>query len=91
MSAVTETVEQTELVGSDRPPVGVPAELVEALLEQVKSQGLELLGEGGVLAGLTKTILERALDEELECPRLPGRCGLGGSDHATLRVGCPAQ
>jgi putative transposase len=65
MSAVTETVEQTELVGSDRPPVGVPDELVEALLEQVKSQGLELLGEGGVLAGLTKTILERALDEEL--------------------------
>lgn len=47
----------------DRP--GVPAELVEQLMAKVKIEGLELLGEGGVLAELTKQILERALDEEL--------------------------
>jgi hypothetical protein len=34
-------------------------------MARVKSEGLELLGEGGVLSGLTKVILERALDEEL--------------------------
>jgi putative transposase len=43
----------------------VPAELVDGLMAKVQAEGLELLGEGGVLAQLTKTILERALDEEL--------------------------
>ena len=46
-------------------PVGVPAELVDGLMAKVAAEGLELLGENGVLAQLTKTILERALDEEL--------------------------
>jgi putative transposase len=32
---------------------------------RVGAEGLDLLGEGGVLAELTKKILERALDEEL--------------------------
>lgn len=43
----------------------VPAELVDGLMAKVQAEGLELLGEGGVLAQLTKVILERALDEEL--------------------------
>jgi putative transposase len=42
-----------------------PADVVDALMTKVKTEGLELLGENGVLAELTKTILERALDEEL--------------------------
>jgi putative transposase len=65
MSTVTEPVEQTDRVATERQPAGVPPELVEALMARVKSEGLELLGEGGVLSGLTKVILERALDEEL--------------------------
>lgn len=44
---------------------GIPMEVVDQLMEKVRSEGVELLGEGGLLAGLTKTILERALDEEL--------------------------
>ena len=43
----------------------IPAELVDQLMAKVHADGLELLGEGGVLAELTKRILERALDEEL--------------------------
>jgi putative transposase len=50
--------------GSD-PLAGVPAEVLDALMASVKAEGVELLGENGVLAGLTKRILERALDEEL--------------------------
>jgi len=43
----------------------LPAELLDELMARVKMDGIELLGEGGVLAELTKKILERALDEEL--------------------------
>jgi len=43
----------------------IPPELVDELMARVHADGLELLGEGGVLAELTKRILERALDEEL--------------------------
>jgi putative transposase len=46
-------------------PTAIPAELVDGLMAKVQAEGLELLGEEGVLAQLTKVILERALDEEL--------------------------
>lgn len=39
--------------------------LVDQLMAQVRAGGVELLGEDGVIAGLTKKLLERALDEEL--------------------------
>ena len=48
-----------------RPAETIPPELVDELMAKVHADGLELLGEGGVLAELTKRILERALDEEL--------------------------
>lgn len=75
-TATTETVEPTGSgdggrrrrpgPGGGRAAVGSPAsELVDQLLGQVKAEGLQLLGEDGVIAGLTKSILERALDEEL--------------------------
>jgi transposase-like protein len=43
----------------------VPDELVDQLMSKVNAEGLELLGPDGVLAELTKVILDRALDEEL--------------------------
>lgn len=43
----------------------VPEELIEAVMNSADAGGLELLGEGGVLAELTKRILERGLNEEL--------------------------
>jgi putative transposase len=55
--------------GDESPPAppgsAIPPELVDGLLAKVHAEGLELLGEGGVLAELTKTVLERALGEEL--------------------------
>jgi putative transposase len=42
----------------------LPAEVVEGLMERVRTEGLELVGDGGVLTQLTKIILERALEEE---------------------------
>lgn len=43
----------------------VPDELVDELMSKVKAEGLELLGDGGLIAQFSKRILERALDEEL--------------------------
>lgn len=43
----------------------VPDELIDELMAKVKSDGIELLGDGGLIAQFSKRILERALDEEL--------------------------
>jgi putative transposase len=39
--------------------------LAEELIEAARADGLELIGPGGLLSGLTKTVLETALDAEL--------------------------
>ena len=36
----------------------------QALVEQARSEGVELIGPGGLLTGLTKAVLETALDCE---------------------------
>lgn len=51
-------------------PAGVAAgvvsdELVEAVVADAAEGGVDLLGPDGVLAELTKRVLERALSEEL--------------------------
>jgi len=65
--AVTET--STKPVGGrELEPSGgpvVPAGVIDELMARVRTDGLELLGDGGIIAELTKKILERALDEEL--------------------------
>ena len=43
----------------------LPAGLLDELMARVKTDGVQLIGDGGLLAELTKKILERALDEEL--------------------------
>jgi transposase-like protein len=40
-------------------------ELAERLLVQAKEQGVSLVGPGGLLAGLTKQVIETALDAEM--------------------------
>src|SRR6476619_7151001 len=37
----------------------------QALVEQARSEGVELIGPGGLLTGLTKTVLETALEVEI--------------------------
>jgi putative transposase len=69
--ATTETVLGPMASGSDRNAAraaageALPPELLDELMAKVRTDGVELLGDGGVLAELTKKILERALDEEL--------------------------
>ena len=43
----------------------IPAGMVEELMDRVRTDGIELLGEGGLIPELTKRLLERAMDEEL--------------------------
>jgi putative transposase len=43
----------------------VPPELIDELMAKVKAEGIQLLGDGGLIAEFSKRILERALDEEL--------------------------
>ncbi len=45
-------------------PVGEA--LAQELVERARSEGVELVGPGGLLTGLTKTVLETALEAELE-------------------------
>ena len=40
--------------------------LAQELVERARSEGVELVGPGGLLTGLTKTVLETALDAEME-------------------------
>jgi putative transposase len=51
------------------PPAGagaaVPDEVIDAVMAKVDAGGLELLGPDGVLAELTKRLIERGLSEEL--------------------------
>ncbi len=59
-----------DVAGGDGAPPSVvrpPAlgDVVDGLMAKVNAEGLQLLGDGGVLTELTKQLLERALDEEL--------------------------
>src|SRR5215218_8997726 len=40
-------------------------QLAQTLVEQARADGVELVGPGGLLTGLTKTVLETALDAEM--------------------------
>jgi transposase-like protein len=44
---------------------GDQQQLAQQLVEQARAEGLELVGPGGLLTGLTKTVLETALQVEL--------------------------
>lgn len=60
-------MDDTTTATVDPPMVGreVERELAEQLVERARAAGLELTGPGGLLTGLTKTVLETALDVEL--------------------------
>jgi len=61
------TTDDTEEVITERAGAAgvVPDELIDAVMANVDAGGVELLGPDGVLAELTKRILERGLAEEL--------------------------
>ncbi len=51
--------------------------MLDQIMSKVRTEGLALIGEGGVLSQLTKAIIERALEEER-------------SEHLGYEVGDPA-
>ena len=65
MSDVTDTVEVGRPRREPQEPQFLDAEQAEELIEQAREQGVELLGENGLLRQMTKAVLERALAEEL--------------------------
>jgi putative transposase len=66
MSDVTDTagVGRRRGEGEGEDPL-VDRELAEELVERARQQGVELLGENGLLRAMTKAVLERGLAEEL--------------------------
>jgi len=47
------------------PEPGVSEELPHRLVEQARTEGLSLMGAGGLLGDLTKKVLETSLDAEM--------------------------
>jgi putative transposase len=55
---VTETIEPMAAQIDQR-------QLAKELVDQARAEGVQLVGEGGLLTGLTKSVLETALDAEM--------------------------
>jgi putative transposase len=53
--------------GSSSPAVAAPTdvEVARQLMDRARTEGVSLVGPGGLLSGLTKTVLETALEAEL--------------------------
>ncbi|MEY9934463.1 putative transposase [Catenulispora sp. GP43] len=61
-------VDAVEFEDSEPPAVttdAIDAQLLDRLVDQARSSGLQLAGEGGLLAQLTKRLLESALEGEI--------------------------
>lgn len=64
MSDLTTPVEASAEAGADE--ATVDETLAQELVERARTEGVELVGPGGLLTGLTKTVLETALEAELD-------------------------
>lgn len=62
---MTDTTEMVEMIDPVTGEIIDQKQLVEQLLAQAKAQGMSLVGPGGLLSGLTKQVLESALEAEL--------------------------
>ncbi len=65
MSELVESTDPVEVIGSMTTDIVDQKQLAERLLERAKEQNVELVGPGGLLGRLTKSVLETALDAEM--------------------------
>jgi putative transposase len=65
MTELVDSTGQEEMIGPMTTDIVDQKELAEQLLEQAKEQNIELVGPGGLLGQLTKSVLETALNEEI--------------------------
>jgi hypothetical protein len=54
-----------KITGVKKPVTIDQQQLAQELVEQARAEGVELVGAGGLLTGLTKTVLETALEAEI--------------------------
>src|SRR4051812_50035269 len=66
-------------------------QLAQQLVEAARADGVELVGPGGLLTGLTKTVLETALDAELSEHLGYDKHDAAGRDGGEARHGTPPQ
>ena len=64
---MTDTIESMTEMAAQGVEVGRAErqEIAHRLVDQARAEGVQLIGPGGLLTGLTKTVLETALEEEL--------------------------
>ena len=62
-------------------------QLAQDLVEAARAEGVELVGPGGLLTGLTKTVLETALDAEMNEHLGYGKHDAAGRDGGNSRNG----
>jgi putative transposase len=62
---MTDMMSGVENAENPKPETGLDEQLVAQLVNRGKASGLQLTGEGGVLAQLTKRLLESALEGEI--------------------------
>jgi predicted NodU family carbamoyl transferase len=58
-------VTDAEETNEAAPAAGLDVQLAAELIERAKAQGVSLVGPDGLLAGITKTVLQAALDAEM--------------------------
>ena len=85
--------ERTTAEAVDRPVLAdaVDEELVRQLGERARAEGLQLTGEGGLLARLTKMVVESALEGEMEDHLGYARHDPAGRDGGNSRNGTRAK
>src|SRR5262249_25327626 len=62
-------------------------QLAKGLVERARSEGVQLVGPGGLLSGLTKTVLETALEAGMEDPLGCPKHAPAGRDKGNSRNG----
>jgi hypothetical protein len=65
---MTNGEEMAEQTAGDEPAAsagGLDVQLAQELIERAKAEGVSLVGPGGLLAGVTKTVLQATLDAEM--------------------------
>src|SRR6478735_5673292 len=62
-------------------------QFAEALVAQARTEGVELIGPGGLLTGLTKQVLETALDVEMSAHLGYDKHDPAGRNHGNSRNG----
>jgi Transposase, Mutator family len=76
---------------SAEPAEGVDERLVRQLVDRARSEGLKLTGEGGLLARLTKVVVESALEGEMDDHLGYGKHDPVGRDGGNSRNGARSK